>query len=124
MKTAILILSDPKSGSEEAAGRVFNALATAHDLQQRQHTVSLLFLGTGTRWAPLLTQKDHPFHELFTSVRNSVAGVSCACSEVFGAREDVESAGHTLLTDNSLPGTSGLPSVAALLESGYQILTF
>ena len=27
MKTAIIILSDPKSGSEEALGRVFNALA-------------------------------------------------------------------------------------------------
>ena len=26
MKTAIVILSDPKSGAEEALGRVFNAL--------------------------------------------------------------------------------------------------
>jgi hypothetical protein len=124
MNVAILILSDPKASSEEASGRLFNALATAHDLQQRQHTVSVLFLGTGTRWAPLLTREDHPFHALFTSVRGSVAGVSCACSEVFGAREEAESAGQTLLTDNPLPGTSGLPSVAALLEAGYQILTF
>ena len=29
MKTAIIIMSDPKSGSEEALGRVFNALALA-----------------------------------------------------------------------------------------------
>lgn len=124
MKTAILILSDPKSGSEEAAGRVFNALATAHDLQQRKHSVNVVFLGTGTRWAPLLTQKDHPFHDLFTSVRGSIAGVSCACSEVFGSRAEVEATGHTLLTDNALPGTSGLPSVGALVEAGYQVLTF
>ena len=27
MKSAIVILSDPKSGSEESLGRVFNALA-------------------------------------------------------------------------------------------------
>lgn len=124
MKTAILILSDPKSGSEEANGRLFNALATAHDLQQHKHTVSVIFLGTGTRWAPLLTREDHPFHALFASVRTSVAGVSCACSEVFGAREEAESTGQTLLADNPLPGTSGLPSVAALLEAGYQVLTF
>jgi hypothetical protein len=124
MKTAILILSDPKAGSEEAAGRLFNALATAHDLQERKHPVTILFLGTGSRWAPLLTRNDHPFHELFASVRASVAGVSCACSEVFGARPEVEAAGHTLLADNPLPGTSGLPSIGALLEAGYRILTF
>ena len=31
MKTAIIILSDPQSGSEEALGRVFNALALASE---------------------------------------------------------------------------------------------
>ena len=33
MKAAIIILSDPKSGSEEALGRVFNALAAAYDFE-------------------------------------------------------------------------------------------
>lgn len=33
MKTAIIVLSDPKSGSEEALGRVFNALAAAHGFE-------------------------------------------------------------------------------------------
>jgi hypothetical protein len=31
MKAAILVLSDPNHGQEEALGRVFNALATAFD---------------------------------------------------------------------------------------------
>ena len=31
MKAAIIVLSDPKLGSEEALGRVFNALAAAYD---------------------------------------------------------------------------------------------
>ena len=35
MKTAIIILSDPKSGSEEALGRVFNALALASEVSRR-----------------------------------------------------------------------------------------
>jgi hypothetical protein len=124
MKFAILVLSDPKAGTEEAAGRVFNALAATRDLQLRHHEVNLMFLGTGTRWAPLLTREDHPFHALYTSVRGAIAGVSCACSEVFGARADVEASGHTLLTENAIPETSGLAGVAGLLEAGYQVLTF
>ena len=124
MKTAILILSDPKSGTEEANGRLFNALAVAHDLIQRKHDVRIIFQGTGTRWAALLTRKDHPFNGLFESVRGAVAGVSCAYSEVFGSRQETEASGATLLTDNQLPGTSGLPCTGALLDAGYQILTF
>ena len=34
MKTAIVVFSDPKSGSDDALGRVFNALAAAYDFQQ------------------------------------------------------------------------------------------
>lgn len=33
MKTAIVVLSDPKSNTEEALGRVFNALAAAYDFK-------------------------------------------------------------------------------------------
>ncbi len=32
-KTAIVVLSEPKAGSEEALGRVFNALAAAYDFK-------------------------------------------------------------------------------------------
>jgi hypothetical protein len=32
MKAAIVVLADPKPGTEEAFGRVFNALSTAYDL--------------------------------------------------------------------------------------------
>lgn len=35
MKTAIIILSDPKNGSEEALGRVFNALAWRPNVSRR-----------------------------------------------------------------------------------------
>lgn len=33
-KAAIVVLADPKSGSEEALGRLFNALAAAYDFKQ------------------------------------------------------------------------------------------
>ena len=48
MKAAIIILSDPKSGSEESLGRVFNALAAAYDFKQRGDEVTVRFQGTGT----------------------------------------------------------------------------
>ena len=32
---AILILSDPSSGTDEALGRLFNALAAAHEFKSR-----------------------------------------------------------------------------------------
>ena len=124
MKTAILVLSDPRSGSEEANGRLFNALAIAHDLQSRNQEVTVIFQGTGTRWPALLAQKDHPFHELFASVQPSVAGVSRACAVVFGATEGAVACGTKLLDDNPLPGTPGLPSSAALIALGYTPLVF
>jgi hypothetical protein len=124
MKNAILILSDPRSGSDESNGRLFNALAAAYDLQQRKHAVSILFQGAGTRWPALLAQPEHPFHDLFTSVRGSVGGVSLACSAVFGARDGAEASGINLLSDNQVPGTGGLPSLGALLEDGYHLLIF
>ena len=42
-KAAIVVLCDPKSGSEEALGRLFNALATAYDFKQQNMPVTLFF---------------------------------------------------------------------------------
>ncbi len=124
MKAAIIVLSDPKSGSEEALGRVFNALAAAYDVKNSGDEVTLLFQGTGTRWIGELQKEDHPAHALFEAVRDKVAGVSCACAEVFGATEEVEKSGFDLITDNAVPDTSGLPSLNKLHADGYTILTF
>jgi hypothetical protein len=55
MKTAIIILSDPKSGSEDALGRVFNALALASECKQKGDEVAVVFNGAGTRWPAELT---------------------------------------------------------------------
>ena len=41
MKTAIAIMSDPKNGSEESLGRVFNALAAAYDFKNAGQEVSI-----------------------------------------------------------------------------------
>lgn len=120
MKTAIVILSDPKAGSEESLGRLFNALAAAYDFKQAGQDVSLYFQGTGTRWPEALRQENHSGHALFKAVEDQVAGVSSGCADVFGARPS----GFDLIGGNLAPGTSGLPSLAALQSQGYQLLVF
>jgi hypothetical protein len=123
-KTAIIVLSDPNSGSEEALGRVFNALATAYDFRSRGDEVQILFQGAGTRWPTELSKSDHPAHGLFKEVSDSVAGASCGCADVFGARDDLEKNGFDLLVENAVPGTSGLPSLRAITEQGFNVFTF
>lgn len=124
-KAAIVVLSDPKSGSqEEALGRVFNALAAAYDFKQRGDDVSVLFQGAGTRWIGELAKEDHPAHQLYKEVEGTIAGISCACADVFGGSEEAKANGFDLITDNPVPGTTGLPSLAALIGEGRTVLTF
>lgn len=124
MKTAIVVLSDPKSQSEEALGRLFNALAAAYDFKHNGDEVTLLFQGAGTRWAGEVVKKDHPAHALYKAVEDKVAGVSCGCADVFGAKDTAKSNGFALIKDNAVPGTSGLPSLRALSAAGYNIMVF
>lgn len=124
MKAAIIILSDPTHGGEEALGRAFNGLASAYDFKQTGTEVAIYFQGAGTRWAGVVTQKDHALYALYSAVSDTVAGVSCGCADVFGAREAAEKQGFELITDNRVPGTSGLPSIAQLSAQGYTIFNF
>ena len=124
MKTAIIILSDPKNGSEEALGRVFNGLAAAYDFKQAGDEVSIRFQGAGTRWIGELSKKDHAAHELFEAVKDHVAGVSCGCADVFGATEEAQKSGFDLIKENPVPGTTGMASFRKLAAEGYTILTF
>jgi hypothetical protein len=123
-KAAIVVMADPASGSDEALGRVFNALAAAYEFQQRGDDVTLLFQGAGTRWAAQLSNPEHPAHKLYNAVSSCVAGVSCGCADVFGATADAEANGFELIKDNPVPGTTGLPSLRKLVTDGYSVITF
>lgn len=120
MKTAIIVLSDPKTNSEEALGRVFSALAVAHELKKAGEPVKVLFAGAGTRWPAALNLPAHPIHGLYKEVLDTVVGLSCGCADVFGADDQ----GLPRLTANAVPGTSGLPSILALQREGFSVLTF
>ncbi|MCG8409102.1 MAG: DsrE family protein [Phycisphaerales bacterium] len=124
VKAAILVLSDPKPGSEEALGRVFNALAAAYDFKNRGEEVTILFNGAGTRWIGQLSKEDHPAHALFEAVKDKIAGVSCGCADVFGGGDEAEQSGFELIKDNPVPGTTGLPSLQNLIHEGFTVMTF
>lgn len=121
-QTTIIVLSDP-NGGEEALGRVFNALAAAYDFKAQQRPVQVLFQGTGTRWASVLSKSDHPVHALYKAVEDTVGGASAGCAEFFGATPDVEREGLAMISDNAVPGTAGLPSLVQYLADG-PVLTF
>jgi hypothetical protein len=124
MKAAIIVLSDPAAKTEEALGRLFNALAAAYDFKKHGDEVSVLFQGAGTRWAGEVVKEDHPAHALFNEVKDTVAGVSCACADVFGAREMAQNSGFDLIKNNPVPGTSGLASLRTLAANGYTVMVF
>ena len=124
MKTAIIILSDPKTGGDEAFGRAFNGLAAAYDYKQKGDDVTILFQGTGTRWPAELSKSKNPAHELFEAVKDKIAGVSCGCADAFGATEKAEQSGCDLIKDNPVPNTGGMASLRRLQSEGYTILTF
>ena len=123
-KIAVIILSDPKSGSEEALGRVFNGLVTAYDAKQRGDDITVLFQGTGTRWSGLITTANHPVNGLYEAVKDKIAGISSGCADVFGACETAKDHGFALVSEIAIPGTSGLPSIARLVADGYNVVTF
>lgn len=123
-KTAVIILADPESGGEEAVGRMFNGLVTAYDAKARGDDITVLFQGAGTRWASLITAPDHPANGLYEAVKDKIAGVSCGCADVFGARAAAEDNGFALVSECAVPGTTGLPSIARLLSEGFNVVTF
>jgi hypothetical protein len=124
MKNAIVIMSDPQSGSEEALGRVFNALALASQCKDKGDDVAVVFNGAGTRWPGELVKLTHPAHSLYEGVRDLIAGASCGCADVFGATDALQACGMPTVKDNPLVGTAGLLSLHRYLSEGWNVLIF
>ncbi len=123
MKTAIFVMSDPKSG-EESVGRVFNALAFAVEAQGKGDEVHVVFAGAGTRWPAELTKLAHPAHGLYEAARETIQGASCGCAKVFEATAGVDSCGLPQLKDHALKGTPGIASIRRYVADGWSTLIF
>lgn len=124
MKIAIIIIADPKSNTDEANGRAFNALALAQESLKAGDQVEVTFIGAGTRWPAELTKVTHPFNALYNSVRETVVGASCGCAAAFGATEGVKACGIKEVKDNAVEGTTGLASVRRYLAEDWNTLVF
>lgn len=124
MKNAILILSDPKSGAEEATARALNALAMADECLRSGDELAVAFIGAGTRWPGELSKPTHPGYARFNEVRPYVVGASCACAELNNATESLKAANVPLVSDNKVEGTSGVLSVRKFHAEGWNVTTF
>jgi hypothetical protein len=123
MKTVIVVFSDPKSGSDEALGRLFNALFLTLELKEKKQDVALIFQGAGTRWIAEASKSDHPTHAIYAAVKDKVL-VCGGCADVFGATAQAESAGARLVRDKQIPGTPGVLDLSRYLDENARLITF
>lgn len=123
-KTAIVIYSDPKAGSDEALGRLFNGMFVAYELKEKKQDVVVMFQGAGVRWASEVVKPAHPAHALYNAVKDTVVGVCGGCADVFGASDDLKGAGFTMIHEKAIPGTSGIIDLSKYIDDGYRVLTF
>jgi hypothetical protein len=123
-KTAIIIYSDPKSGADEALGRLFNGLFLAYELKEKKQDVVVIFQGAGTRWPANLVKAEHPAHGLYEATKDVVAGICGGCADVFGATADARKTGIKLDYEKAIPGTPGVLDVSSYLDQGYRLVTF
>ena len=123
-KTAIILFSDPKSGGEEALGRLFNALFLTLELKEKGEEVELAFQGAGARWPAEVSKPSHPANALYNAVRDKVAGVCGGCADVFGATEGAGSAGLKLVRERAVPGTTGILDLSRYIDADWRLVTF
>jgi len=124
VKNAVVILSDPESGTQEALARAYNGCAFAYDCEQNGDEVAIIFLGTGARWPIELEKENCPAHKVYERVKDKVLGVSKECAVVFGAEGALKNLNYNFLIDNDLPDTSGLASLRKLISDGYTVVSF
>jgi DsrE/DsrF-like family len=123
-KTAIVVFSDPKPGSEEALGRLFNAMFLTLELKDKGQDVALIFQGAGARWPAEVAKPAHPAHALYHAVADKVAGVCGGCADVFGATEGVKATGLNLVRERDIPGVGGILDLSRYLDQGYRLVAF
>jgi hypothetical protein len=123
MKTVVVLFSDPKSGSDEALGRLFNSLFLTYELKEKKRDVTLIFQGSGSRWIAELAKPDHAAHALYEAVKEKVL-VCGGCADVFGATTSAESAGAKLVRDKQIPGTPGVLDLSRYLDDNARLIAF
>jgi hypothetical protein len=100
-------------------GRITNSLEIAKEFQEHNDEVKIVFDGAGTTWIGKLADPESKMNPLYESVKGNVLGACSYCASAFGVKSKVEKAGIKLLDDYD-----GHPSIRALVNDGFQVLTF
>lgn len=122
--TAVVVFSDPKSGGEEALGRLFNALFLTLELKEKGEDVTLAFQGAGARWPEELVKPAHPANALYQAVQEKIDGICGGCADVFGATEGAKATSLKLIREKAIPGTAGILDLSRYLDRGDRLVTF
>lgn len=115
-KIAVILLAD--TDTDEATGRMANALTLAKESKEAGDEIRLLLDGAGTKWGAELASDEHKYHRLFEEVRDT-AGACLYCSRAYGVKDAVEAAGVQMLDEYK-----GHPSVRQLIVDGYEVVSF
>lgn len=116
-KIAIVVLSD--TGSDDAMGRIVNALSAAKEYKEAGDEVNVTFSGAGTKWIAALHETSHPVHALYTEIQDRVAGACGYCAGAYGQIDAVSTCGVPVLEEY---GTN--MSFRKLTAQGYQVMIF
>ncbi len=98
-----------------------HVLLNALDMSERSFEVGIIIEGASTRLIPELEKEAHFLHNLWEKVKTKglVTGVCRACANKMGTLKAAESIGIPIIGD-----MSGHPSLAALMDDGFTIITF
>lgn len=116
-KVAIVVLTDTTPA--DGLGRIVNALLAVKEFKDGKDNVKLIFSGAGTRWISELANPKHQLHETYSAVKDRIAGACGFCASAFGVTDAVKANGIRVLEEY---GTN--MSFRALLDEGYQVITF
>ena len=117
VNAAIVILAGTESHSD--TGRMVNGLEAAKEFSENEEDeLELIFDGAGTQWVEELEDEDHDYHDLYKSVQDEAA-VCDYCAGSFGVDDAVEDQGLVRIDENE-----GHPSMRALVDDDYEIITF
>lgn len=121
-KVAIILQAGP--GTHESHARMFHSLLYSRELKEKGHDVRLIFDGASTqwlaKWAEPQDEDDKRMGGFFDQIKDTgVVYIVCDfCSGAFGVRQKLVDGGEPLATEYM-----NHPSVAKLVEDGYQLVT-
>ena len=93
----------------------------ALDFDRRGYQVKVVLEGAATQLITELAQADRPFANLYSQLREKglLFCICKACSQKMGTIQEAEKQGLQIVGD-----MQGHPSIAGLVEDGFEILSF